>query len=163
MSNVGDQLRAAREACKLDIHRAAEATKIRTDYLSALEAGDFRPFVAPVYIRGFVRTYATLLKLDVAAVMAELERELAGNEKFREPPSLTDRKRSPLDFFMLQFSKLNWRRTKVAMIVLPVLVLLVVLLLAWHHFATEDPLAGLKPPVYQSTQPVYPRELREPR
>lgn len=154
MSNVGDQLRAAREACKLDIHRVAEATKIRTDYLTALESGDYRPFVAPVYIRGFVRTYAGLLKLDVAAIMAELDRELSRTEKFREPPSLTVRKRGSLDFVLLQLSKLNWRTTRVALIVIPALVVVIAIALAWRHFANADPMAGMKPPVYETTQSV---------
>ena len=72
MPTVAEQLRAGREASKLDIYQVAEITKIRTDHLRALEAGDYDQFAAPVYIRGFVRTYAGLLKLDVAKVMADL-------------------------------------------------------------------------------------------
>src|SRR6266404_9003813 len=70
MSTVAEQLHLAREAKNLTVHQVAEVTKIRTDHIRALEEGNFNIFSAPVYIKGFVRTYATLLKLDVAEVMA---------------------------------------------------------------------------------------------
>src|SRR5579862_706688 len=109
MSTVAEQLRQAREDQKLTIQELAEITKIRTDHIRALEEGNFNVFSAPVYIRGFVRSYATLLKLDVAQIMAALDEELGQTEKFREPPPLTDTKRGMLDFATLQLSKLNWR------------------------------------------------------
>src|SRR5262245_33465210 len=81
MPTVGEQLRTAREARKLDLNRVGEVTKIRTDHLRALEAGDYDQFAAPVYIRGFVRTYATLLKLDVSKIVADLDQELSRDRK----------------------------------------------------------------------------------
>src|SRR5215467_11453204 len=80
MSTVAEQLRAAREAQKLTVQELAEITKIRTDHIRALEEGNFNVFSAPVYIRGFVRTCSTLLKLDVPQVMSTLERELGQTE-----------------------------------------------------------------------------------
>lgn len=154
MSSVGDQLRTAREAQKRDLRHVAEATKIRTDHLQALEAGDYSPFVAPVYIRGFVRTYATLLKLDVPKLMSALDEELAGTEKFREPPALTPARRGPLDLVMLQLSRINWRKAKLALVAIPFLVVILVAVYAWRHTQRSDPLAGLGPPVYQPTRPV---------
>src|ERR1039458_2621122 len=91
MSMVAEQLRQAREARNLTIQQVVEITKIRTDHLLALEEGNFDVFSAPVYIRGFVRTYSTLLKLDVPQMMAALEAELAETKKFAEPPPLADR------------------------------------------------------------------------
>jgi len=70
MSTVAEQLRQAREAQNLNVQQVAQVTKIRTDHLVALEEGNYNVFSAPVYIRGFVRTYAALLKLDVPQVMA---------------------------------------------------------------------------------------------
>lgn len=111
MPTVSEQLRLAREAQQLDIYQVAEITKIRTDHLRALESGTFDVFSAPVYIRGFVRTYGTMLKLDVPALLKDLSLELSQSEKFRDPPPLTNTPRSPLDFVMLQLSRLNWRIT----------------------------------------------------
>src|SRR5205085_3872667 len=97
MSTVAETLHHAREARKLTIAQVADATKIRTDHIRALEEGNFDVFSALVYIRGFVRTYSTLLKLDVPQTLSALEAELGQTEKFREPPPLTDHERGPLD------------------------------------------------------------------
>jgi cytoskeletal protein RodZ len=152
MPSVAEQLRTAREARGLDVYQVAESTKIKTEHIRALEEGDFSPFTAPVYIRGFTRTLATLLRLDVPRVMADLDIELGQTTKFREPPSLLPNKRGVIDFIMLQLSKLNWA------VVLPVVV--IVLLIAgsyWGYTAyrrqkTENPLSGLGPGVYQPKQ-----------
>ncbi len=109
MATVSEQLRRAREQQQLDVYQVAEITKIKTDHIRALESGTFDIFPAPVYIRGFVRTYAGMLKLDVPRLLADLDGELGQSEKFRDPPPLTNTPRSPLDFVMLQLSRLNWR------------------------------------------------------
>src|SRR5580692_3288789 len=116
MPTAAKQLHLARESRKLTVYQVAEVTKIRTDHIRALEEGNFNVFSAPVYIRGFVRTYATLLKLDVPRVMANLDGELGQTEKFREPPPLSEQKRGALDFITLQLSKLNWRIAAVVLI-----------------------------------------------
>jgi cytoskeletal protein RodZ len=102
MSTVAEKLRQAREAQNLTVNQVADVTKIRTDHIRALEEGNFDVFSAQVYIRGFVRTYSTLLKLDVPQTMAMLDTELGKTEKFSEPPPLTEQKKGPLDFLMLQ-------------------------------------------------------------
>ena len=149
MPTVAEQLRTAREARKLTIYKVAEITKIRTDHIRALEEGNFDMFVAPVYIRGFIRTYATLLKLEVPQVMSALENELALTEKFSEPPPLSKQPRGVLDFLMLQLSRLDWRKTGLALGVVAVGVLVVGIYALWRHFQTRDPLADLPPAVYQ--------------
>ena len=88
MSVVADQLRQARQTQNLSVQQVAEVTKIRTDHLRALEEGHFEIFSAPVYVRGFVRSYSTLLKLDVPQIMRALDTELAETSKFRDMSSL---------------------------------------------------------------------------
>src|SRR3954471_5404639 len=105
MATVAEQLREAREAQNLNVYQIAEITKIKTDHIRALESGAYDRFSAPVYIRGFVRTYARSLKMDEAKVVADLEAELGQTEKFRELPPLTNEPRGALDFVMLQLSK----------------------------------------------------------
>jgi cytoskeletal protein RodZ len=47
------------------LREAAEFTKIRTDYLQAMEANQFESIpLADVYKRGFVKVYAKYLRLD---------------------------------------------------------------------------------------------------
>lgn len=92
MSLVGEQLKAAREDQRLTVTQVAEMTKIRSDHIRAIDQGNYDVFSAPVYIRGFVRTYAMALKLDPAEIMVQLNKELAeaGGQNlpaFRSPAS----------------------------------------------------------------------------
>ena len=107
MSQVGEQLHAAREARKLTVQQVADATKIRTDHIRALEEGHFEVFSAPIYIRGFVRIYATQLKLDAPQIMSALDAELKQTEKFKEPPPLMEESNTLLDHAMFWLSKIN--------------------------------------------------------
>jgi cytoskeletal protein RodZ len=149
MSTVAEQLRQAREAQNLTVHQVADITKIRTDHIRALEEGNFNVFSAPVYIRGFVRTYATLLKLEVPSIMSALESELGRTDKFKEPPPLSTQPRGVLDFLMLQLSKVDWRKALIGAVAGIVVIILVAIFLSWRSHRTRDPAAGLKPGLYQ--------------
>ena len=151
VSTVAYQLRQAREAKNLTPQQVVEITKIRTDHLQALEEGNFDVFSAPVYIRGFVRTYSTLLKLDVPQIMTALEAELAQTPKFSEPPPLVERPRGVIDLFMLQLSKVDWPKGLIGLGLVLSVVLTFSVWFSWKHY---DPLKGLKPAIYQSTQNV---------
>ncbi len=149
MTTVAEQLQRTREAQSLTINHVAEVTKIRTDHIRALEEGNFNVFAAPVYIRGFVRTYAGLLKLDVPGVMAALDKELGQTEKFREPPPLTDQKRGILDFLTLQLSKVNWRTATIVLGVVAVVAVIYFSISLIRHHRSADPLKNLGPGTYQ--------------
>ena len=151
MSTVAEQLRQAREAKKLTIQELAEITKIRSDHIRALEEGNFNIFSAPVYIRGFVRTVSTLLKMDVPQVMSNLEAGLGATVKFREPPPLTDQPKTAIDFVMLQLSKVNWRGGAMLVGGLAVIAVVVLVIAVRRHARNSDPYAGLKPGIYQSS------------
>ncbi|MCW5875722.1 MAG: DUF4115 domain-containing protein [Anaerolineales bacterium] len=72
-SEVGQQLRQSREARGVDINEAARATRIRAQYLTALEAGDFSQLPSAAQVRGFLRAYAQYLELDAQALFAQLQ------------------------------------------------------------------------------------------
>ena len=74
--SVGQQLRQARETQELSLEQIASATFIKLRYLKALEAGDFQSLPSQTQARGFLRTYANLLKLDPTPLLAAL----GGNE-----------------------------------------------------------------------------------
>jgi len=152
MSTVAEQLRQAREAKHLTVEQVVEITKIRTDHLRALEEGNFNVFSAPVYIRGFVRTYSTLLKLDVPQVMAALDAELGQTKKFAEPPPLSPHPRGAVDYLMLQLSRVDWRKGVVGLGAGVVVLGLVLGYVLWRRHKAADPLKGLKPGVYQAHQ-----------
>jgi len=154
MSTVAEQLRKGREAQNLTVQQVAEITKIRSDHIRALEEGNFDLFSAPVYIRGFVRTCSTLLKLDVPQVMAALDEELGQHDKFSEPPPFTDTQRGPLYFITLILSKVDWRKSLIGLGVIAVLGIVTLVIVIWRHYRTADPLSGVKPGVYHSSQSV---------
>src|ERR1041384_7150717 len=140
MSAVAEQLRHAREARRLTLEQVAEITKMRTDHLRALEEGNYNVFSAPVYIRGFVRRYSTLLKLDVPHVRAPLDTELGKTQGFAEPPPLSEGPRGLVDFLMLQLSRIDWRKGVIGLGLGVVFFLAVVGYLGWRHYRTADPL-----------------------
>jgi cytoskeletal protein RodZ len=149
MSTVAEQLRVAREAQKLTVQQVADATKIRADHIGALEQGNFGVFSAPVYIRGSVKNYAKLLKLDLPALMAALDIELEQTEKFSEPPPFTDEPRKPLDHILFLLAKLNlkWALAIVGLAGIVVTVLVVHAVLN-HHKKTDSP-TSLPPARYE--------------
>ena len=149
MPTVAEQLRTAREAQGLTVYQVAEVTKIKTDHVRALEEGSYGAFAATVYIRGFVRSYAALLKLDVAALMAMLDAELARTEKFHEPPPLSEESHRFLDVVMLQLSKVNWRVALPSIGAALLLLLLILAFRAWRRYESKDPLSKLGPGLYQ--------------
>ena len=161
MSTVAELLRQAREAQNLTLSQLAEVTKIRSDHLKALEEGNFDTFPAAVYVRGFVRTYSTLLKLDVPQIMAALETELRQNKRFSEAIPL-QQQRGVLDFLMLQLSKLDWKKALIgAGFALLVLVIASIYFIS-RHSRSVDPLKDLKPGLYQSTQSLSGQTLPVP-
>ncbi len=149
MASVSETLRRGREAKNLDISQVADLTKIKSDHIRAIEEARWGAFSAPVYIRGFVRTYAQALKLPAGQVLVQLDEELAKTREFSEPPSLIPREKTLLDHVMLFISTVNWR------LMLPLLAAGAIVLASvwgytlWRRHKTTDPLSTLGPGLYQ--------------
>jgi transcriptional regulator with XRE-family HTH domain len=77
MQTLGERLEEARKRKGLSIREAAEATKIRGDYLQKFEANSFDFDLPPLYIRGFLRTYAKYLEFDPARIVSEFDTMMA--------------------------------------------------------------------------------------
>ena len=157
-SSVGDQLRKARESRRFTVSQVADATKIKSDHITSLEEGNFRPFSAPVYIRGHVKSLARHYKLDVPNVLADLDAELALTKEFAEPPSLIPREKGILDWVTLQLSKLNLR------LLLPLIALVLGVSLivwaytSWRRHQSADPLSNLGSGYYKAPPEKNPTE-----
>lgn len=150
MSSVGEQLRSAREARNLTVEQVAEMTKMRADHVRAVEEGNYSVFPAPVYIRGFIRTYCSLLKLDRGPVLKALESEIGVETRFAEAPIGTRHPQGVLDLATLQLSKIGWKKSGLIAAVLVVLVAGIVGAYAWRRSQSSDPLKNLEPGVYRS-------------
>jgi len=68
-SPLGETLRRARLSKNVTFEDAERVTRIRREYLEALEREDFNKLPAPVYARGFLRSYAGYLGLDPGELM----------------------------------------------------------------------------------------------
>jgi cytoskeleton protein RodZ len=75
---LGNTLRAAREARELTLREVEWATRIKADYLAALEAEDFDRLPGAVYARGFLRSYAGYLAVDAEPLISEYNQLHAG-------------------------------------------------------------------------------------
>jgi cytoskeletal protein RodZ len=64
MESVGEFFRQVRETKGLTVDEVASKTRIRTDFVKALEEGNFAKLPDQVFARGFVRSYARSLGLD---------------------------------------------------------------------------------------------------
>ena len=118
MALVGEQLRHAREALDYSIPDVVGMTNLMTDQVLALEAGDWSAFAAPVYVRGFVRSYGGVLKLDAETLLADLDEEMGQSNRENGGLSGNAQLRSGfVDGFMLYFSHVKWRA------VIPILLL----------------------------------------
>src|SRR4030095_9102069 len=103
-------------------------------------------------VRGLVRSYGRLLKLDTSQLSRQLDNELVQIPKFRELPSLTGQPKGFVDVLLLQLTKLNWRI--VAAVGILALVILLVVSGFRHMTRTprSEPTYQLGPGLYQPKQ-----------
>ncbi len=69
MSPLGETLQRARLSRGVTFEEAERVTRISRKYLEALETENFSILPAPVFARGFLRSYADYLGLDPAELM----------------------------------------------------------------------------------------------
>jgi cytoskeleton protein RodZ len=92
MSALGERFRSAREARGLSLSDVSEQIRIRSVYLAAIEDQNWGAIGAPVYVRGFLRTYARFLGLDSEEIVAEFNR---GSQDAPEAPAAAGAPASP--------------------------------------------------------------------
>lgn len=81
MTGQGKRLQEAREARAISLEQAERDTRIIRKYLTALEEDRLDAFPAPVYARGFLKSYANYLGLDAEELLA-----MAGPRRESGPP-----------------------------------------------------------------------------
>ena len=69
---IGAVLAAKRGERGLSIEQVAASTRIRAEHLRALEADELDRFPAPVYAKGYLRTYSSYLGLEAQDLLALL-------------------------------------------------------------------------------------------
>ncbi|MFN2588728.1 MAG: helix-turn-helix domain-containing protein [Actinomycetota bacterium] len=77
-TTIGAYLRAIRRRRRVSIERAADETKIRAAFLMRMESDEF-DFLAPAYVRGFLKSYARYLRVDPEPLLEEFENRYGGS------------------------------------------------------------------------------------
>lgn len=72
---LGEKLAKKRISLGLNLRDVEKAIRIRWKYIEAIEEGRYDILPPDVYVRGFIRNYASFLKLDPDKVMKLYERE----------------------------------------------------------------------------------------
>ena len=72
----GRQLAVAREGCAFSVVDVARELRLSLRQVEALEADDYQRLPGAVFVRGYIRSYAHLVKLDPEPLLACAERGL---------------------------------------------------------------------------------------
>ena len=74
LEQVGQKLKAAREAQNLSLGQVYDRTRIPTNHLEAIEFGRVDDLPEPVYVAGFIKRYGDTLGLSGQALADEYKR-----------------------------------------------------------------------------------------
>lgn len=154
VQNLGEQLKQARESCKISQEEAAKRLRLRLCVIKALEENDYDIGIPSTYIQGYLKNYARLVSMPLENVRPTIELLKAKEAEAAE------HKKAPLKPGDLASSNLTFRPIAyvVALVVIGILVTL------WQVNSSENvtpPLAKREllnpPPENQSLLPL-PRE-----
>ena len=80
MDYLGEQLKEARNARGVTLEEAASATKVKLEYLRALEEGDYPALPPRAYVKGFLKIYSHYLSLDYPRLLRFYEESYQSSE-----------------------------------------------------------------------------------
>ena len=104
----GKTLAAQREALGWSVEQVADQLKLAVRQVVALEAGDYANLPGPAVVRGFVRAYAKILKLDPAPLVAMIALDTASAP---DTTPTTVRRDKPASFSEVRFPT-NGKRSR---------------------------------------------------
>jgi cytoskeletal protein RodZ len=86
MIRVGQRLAEARFKKGLNLDDVSQATKIKIEFLTAIEEGEYEKLPSFAYAQGFIRNYAKLVDLPDKEVLAIFRREFASDKNIKVLP-----------------------------------------------------------------------------
>jgi len=86
MIKSGEKLQQKRLEKSLSLEDVAKATKIKTEFLSYIENGEYQKLPSASYAHGFVRNYAKFLGLPDEEILAIFRREFDEDKAYRVLP-----------------------------------------------------------------------------
>lgn len=86
MVRVGQKLHETRVHQSLTLEEIAQKTKIRPEFLTAIEKGEYGKLPSVAYAQGFVRNYASFLGLPQKEILALFRREFDEKKTYKVLP-----------------------------------------------------------------------------
>jgi cytoskeleton protein RodZ len=143
----GRTLAAQREAMGWTVEQVADQLKLAVRQVVALEAGDYASLPGPAVVRGFVRAYAKIVKLDAAPLVAMIALDAPGPT---DATGTTLRRDKPASFSEVRFPTHGKRA---ALPIVPIAVVVVVIAAAaaaWHFGLVQRVLNRAEAPAASS-------------
>ena len=81
MQSIGERLEEARKRRGVTVREASEETKIRGEYLNSFESNNFSINIPEVYVRGFLRSYSSYLKVGSDQIVTDYNAILLSDGK----------------------------------------------------------------------------------
>ncbi len=72
---IGELLQEERQRHHLSIEQLAQQTRVKVEYLRALEANQFAELPAATFVKGYIKTYAKIFGFDYQPLLALLRRD----------------------------------------------------------------------------------------
>lgn len=86
MKITGEMLKSERLNQKLSVQDVAASLKLSVKIISSIEAGNIEVLPAKTFVRGFVKSYAQLLKLDSESVLRQFQEEMGTTNPLPKVP-----------------------------------------------------------------------------
>jgi cytoskeletal protein RodZ len=81
MKSIGEILKQARHQQNLTLHDISTLTKIRLDYLKAIEKNEFTKLPSAAFVKGFIQNYAKAVHLNPQTALAIFRRDFDQNQQ----------------------------------------------------------------------------------
>lgn len=135
---LSEILKRRRESLEISLTDAEQATRIRGQYIKAIESGDYITLNDDVYARGYVKNYADYLGLDTKPILKLYDSERAGQ---REMQRQSRRRGDSTRLGLKPIKPRRWIITPRSFVALSVVVLLglVVAYIAWQVATLSRP------------------------
>ena len=144
MSSVGEVLAAERRRQGKTIADVEAGTKIMGRMLDAIEHGRYESLPSPVYVKGYLQSYAQFLGLDQKPILEAFKKEISMPDA-EERPQLPDRA------VVLHRDQLHTLPLRTWLIALAAVIVLGLILWAISGLTGRDEVPTVIPPVATST------------
>lgn len=120
MKSVGEILRNERLGKKLALSEVEGVTKIKREFLEAIENNDFQKISSEVAARGFIKNYAEFLGLSSKPILAIFKRDFTKDKK---------------EITSLYKSGFHWTPKMTLILIISIFALLLIIYLGWQYFS----------------------------